>query len=87
MLTTVGHGVNTVFREFNFPELHIKIGIDSGVNAIIEYGSSSSVTKSHVDIIGYPMNLTAKITARQCQTRQWLVILLIKHWICNHVKC
>lgn len=63
MLTTVGHGVNTVFREFNFPELHIKIGIDSGVNAIIEYGSSSSVTKSHVDIIGYPMNLTAKITA------------------------
>lgn len=63
MLITVGHGVNTIFKEFDLPELHIKIGIDSGVNAIIEYGSSSSKAKSHIDVIGYPMNLTAKITA------------------------
>ena len=41
--------------------MHIKIGIDSGENAIIEYGSSG--TKSHVDILGYPMNVAAKITS------------------------
>ena len=63
MLITVVHGVNTIFNEFDFPELHIRIGIDSGVNAIIEYGLSSTETKSHIDIIGHPMNLTAKITA------------------------
>jgi class 3 adenylate cyclase len=28
MLITVVHGVNTIFKEFDFPELHIKIGID-----------------------------------------------------------
>lgn len=62
MLITVEHGINAIFQQFDFPDLHMKIGIDSGENAIIEYGSSSE-TKSHVDIIGYPMNLTAKITS------------------------
>ena len=36
MLITVIHGVNPIFKESGFPELHIRIGIDSGVNAIIE---------------------------------------------------
>jgi len=61
MLLVLEHGINASFKQFDFPEVHIKIGIDSGKNAIIEYGSSGM--KSHVDILGYPMNVTAKITS------------------------
>jgi class 3 adenylate cyclase len=38
MLIVVEQGINGVLREFDFPDLHIKIGIDSGENATIEYG-------------------------------------------------
>lgn len=61
MLVVVDQGINEVLKEFDFPDLHIKIGIDSGENAIIEYGSTG--TRSHIDILGYPMNVTAKITS------------------------
>jgi adenylate cyclase len=61
MLLTVEHGVNVILKQYDFPDLHIKVGIDSGENAIIDYGSKGE--KSHVDLIGYPMNLTAKITS------------------------
>jgi adenylate cyclase len=61
MLIVVEHGINAILKRSDFPEVHIKIGIDSGENAIIEYGSSGA--KSHIDILGYPMNVTAKITS------------------------
>lgn len=61
MLTIVDQAINPVLREFDFPELHVKIGIDSGENAIVEYAFSRK--SSHIDIIGYPMNIAAKITA------------------------
>ena len=61
MLIIVEHGINATMKQFDFPDLHIKIGIESGENAIIEYGSRG--TKSHIDILGYPMNIAAKITS------------------------
>ena len=48
-------------RRVWFPKLQIKIDIDSGENAIVEY--AFSIKSSHVDIISYPMNITAKITS------------------------
>jgi adenylate cyclase len=56
MLIVVDHGINNVLKEFDFPDLHIRIGINSGENAVIELG-----TRSQIDILGYPMNETAKI--------------------------
>ena len=61
MLLIVDQGINPVLEEFGFPKLQIKIGIDSGENAIVEY--AFSIKSSHVDIIGYPMNIAAKITS------------------------
>ena len=61
MLTIVEQAINPVLKEFDFPELHVKIGIDSGENAIVEYAFSRK--SSHIDIIGYPMNIAAKITS------------------------
>ncbi|MDW0282636.1 MAG: adenylate/guanylate cyclase domain-containing protein, partial [Nitrososphaeraceae archaeon] len=50
MLLIVDQGINPVLEEFGFPKLQIKIGIDSGENAIVEY--AFSIKSSHVDIIG-----------------------------------
>jgi class 3 adenylate cyclase len=61
MVLTVNRAINPVLKEFGFPKLQIKIGIDSGENAIVEY--AFSMNNSHVDIIGYPMNIAAKITS------------------------
>jgi adenylate cyclase len=61
MVLVVEQGINPILEESGFPRLQIKIGIDSGENAIIEY--AFSIKNSHVDIIGYPMNIAAKITS------------------------
>ena len=61
MLLIVDQGINPILEEFGFPKLQIKIGIDSGENAIVEY--AFSIKSSHVDIIGYPMNIASKITS------------------------
>jgi adenylate cyclase len=61
MVLIVEQGINPILEEFGFPKLQIKIGIDSGENAIVEY--AFSIKSSHVDIIGYPMNIAAKITS------------------------
>ena len=61
MLLIVDQGINPVLEGFGFPKLQIKIGIDSGENAIVEY--AFSIKSSHVDIIGYPMNIASKITS------------------------
>jgi class 3 adenylate cyclase len=61
MVLIVKRAINPVLQEFGFPKLQIKIGIDSGENAIVEY--AFSMNSSHVDIIGYPMNIAAKITS------------------------
>jgi adenylate cyclase len=61
MVRIVEQGINPILEEFGFPRLQIKIGIDSGENAIVEY--AFNIKDSHVDIIGYPMNIAAKIAS------------------------
>jgi class 3 adenylate cyclase len=61
MVLVVEQGINPILEEFGFPRLQIKIGIDSGENAIVEY--AFNIKSSHLDIIGYPMNIAAKITS------------------------
>jgi adenylate cyclase len=61
MALVVEQGINPILEEFSFPRLQIKIGVDSGENAIVEY--AFNIKDSHVDIIGYPMNIAAKITS------------------------
>ena len=61
MVLVVEQGINPILEEFGFPRLQIKIGIDSGENAIVEY--AFNIKNSHVDIIGYPINIVSKITS------------------------
>jgi adenylate cyclase len=52
---------NMTFNEkFGYPELFTKIGIDTGENAIVQYGYDQD---SPIDILGYSMNIASKITS------------------------
>lgn len=59
MLTVIQKGINPILNQYDYPDLAIKIGIDYGENMIVRYGSDSQ--RSHVDILGPTMNITAKI--------------------------
>jgi adenylate cyclase len=43
---------------YQYPELFVKIGIDVGENAIVQFGYEQ---QSPIDILGYSMNITSKI--------------------------
>jgi len=60
MINVIENGINPIFEKDNYPKLGIKIGIDEGENVSIQYGYDKSAP---IDLIGYPMNIAAKITS------------------------
>lgn len=60
MLTVVKNGINPILNQYDYPELNVKIGMDEGENVIVQYGHDKS---SPIDILGYCMNIAAKITS------------------------
>jgi adenylate cyclase len=60
MINVVENGINPIFEKDDYPKLDVKIGIDEGENAVIQYGFDKSAP---IDLIGYPMNVAAKITS------------------------
>ena len=59
MISVIKNGINPILKQYDYPELHIKIGIDEGENVIVQYGHDKS---SLIDILGYNMSVTAKLT-------------------------
>ena len=60
MITVIKNGINPTLKRNDYPDLGVKIGIDEGENVIVQYGHDKS---SLIDILGYSMSITAKITA------------------------
>jgi adenylate cyclase len=60
MITVIKNGINPILNQYDYPELCVKIGIDEGENVIVQYGHDKS---SLIDILGYSMSITAKLTA------------------------
>ncbi|HXV46836.1 MAG TPA: adenylate/guanylate cyclase domain-containing protein [Nitrososphaera sp.] len=60
MLTVVKNGINPILNQYDYPELYVKLGLDEGENVIVQYGHDRS---SLIDILGYCMNIAAKITS------------------------
>ena len=61
MITVIRNGINPILNnQYDYPELSVKIGIDEGENVIVQYGHDKS---SLIDILGYSMSITAKITS------------------------
>src|SRR4051812_30466430 len=60
MITVVTTGLAPILSKYDYPALKLKIGIDEGENVVVQYGYDRS---SQIDILGYTMNVTAKITS------------------------
>ncbi len=60
MITIIEKGISPVLNQQDYPDLKVKIGLDEGENVIIQHGHDKS---SQIDILGYTMNKTAKITS------------------------
>jgi adenylate cyclase len=60
IINVIKYGINPVLNRMAYPVLSVKIGMDEGENVIVQYGYDLS---SPIDIIGYSMNITAKITS------------------------
>jgi class 3 adenylate cyclase len=60
MIKVIKDEINIIFKRYAYPELFAKIGIDAGENAIVQYGYEEVAP---IDILGYSMNMAAKITS------------------------
>ncbi len=60
MINVLKNGINPILKNYDCPELDVKIGIDEGDNVVVQYAYDKS---SQIDILGYTMNVAAKITS------------------------
>jgi class 3 adenylate cyclase len=59
MINSIQEEVNSFMHKiYKFPELSVKIGIDAGEGAIVQFGYDQ---RSPIDILGYGMNVASKI--------------------------
>lgn len=59
MITVIEKGINPILNQYDYPDLMVKIGIDYGTSIVVRYGADEK--HSHVDLMGPPMNIAAKI--------------------------
>jgi class 3 adenylate cyclase/sporulation protein YlmC with PRC-barrel domain len=60
IINVIKNGINPILGKMDYPKLSVKIGIDEGENVVVQYGYDRS---SPIDILGYGMNVAAKITS------------------------
>jgi len=61
VINAVKKEINSILNEkYGYPEILVKIGIDEGENAVIQYGYEKD---SPIDILGYSMNVASKVTS------------------------
>ena len=59
MINSIEEEVNSFMHKiYKYPELSVKMGIDVGENAIVQFGYDQ---RSPIDILGYGMNVASKI--------------------------
>src|SRR5919198_4351629 len=68
MIKVIQQGINPILDQYDYPELNVRIGIDVGENAVVQYGwdthmQNGKVIKPHLDILGYTISIAAKMTA------------------------
>jgi adenylate cyclase len=70
MIKVIREGLNPILNQYDYPELNVRIGIDLGENAVVQYGWETSAIdgkvvskKPQLDILGYTMSIATKMTA------------------------
>jgi class 3 adenylate cyclase len=74
MIKIVEHGINPILNQYDYPEMSVRIGIDVGENAVVQYGWTTHTykldnkkqilkRKPRLDILGYTISIAAKMSA------------------------
>ncbi|MGA7601807.1 MAG: adenylate/guanylate cyclase domain-containing protein [Nitrososphaeraceae archaeon] len=75
MVKIMREGLNPILSEYDYPEMGVRVGIDTGENVVVQYGGRGSssplsvgqdkreVSKNlHFDVLGYTISIAAKMT-------------------------
>jgi adenylate cyclase len=74
MIKIMQQGINPILNEYDYPEMGVRVGIDVGENAVVQYGWASHtytieednkqiIKKPHLDVLGYTISIASKMTA------------------------
>jgi adenylate cyclase len=69
MIKVVRQGINPILNQYDYPELSVRIGIDVGENAVVQFGWDTYTShgkvimkRPHFDILGYTISIATKMT-------------------------
>jgi class 3 adenylate cyclase len=74
MIKIMQQGINPILNQYDYPEMSVRIGIDVGENAVVQYGWTTDIYKldnqkqvlkktPRLDILGYTISIAAKMSA------------------------
>ncbi len=69
MIKVLKEGINPILNQYDYPELKVRVGIDYGEVAIVQYGIDiyefdNVIFKTpHLDLIGYTISVAVKMTS------------------------
>jgi class 3 adenylate cyclase len=69
MIKVIQEGINPILSQYDYPELKVRVGIDIGEIAIVQYGwdtdehKEMTLKKPHLDLIGYTISIAVKMTS------------------------
>jgi adenylate cyclase len=58
MTNVIKNGINPILKNYDYPEVSLKISIDEGEIVVVQHAYDKS---SQIDVLGYVMNVAAKI--------------------------
>jgi class 3 adenylate cyclase len=68
MIKVIREGINPILNQYDYPEMAIRVGIDIGKNAIIQYGwnihplNNIQIKEPLLDILSHTVNVAVKMT-------------------------
>ena len=69
MIKIIKEGINPILNQYDYPELKVRIGMDVGEIAVVQYGLDVEeykeivLKKPHIDLIGYTISIAVKMTS------------------------
>jgi class 3 adenylate cyclase len=69
MIKVIQEGIDPILNQYDYPELKVRIGMDFGEVAVVQYGmdveeiKKTVIKKPRLDLIGYAVGLAIKMTS------------------------
>ena len=69
MIKVIKEGINPILNQYDYPELKVRVGIDYGEVAVVQYGidihefNNVTLKTPHLDLIGYTISVAVKMTS------------------------